>query len=358
MKRVLIIAILFVMLTTLFAEKLVVENPYKPKVKATKLKLVNSYEIHEDFDMANLFFISNDNIYTVSLAGKMVVITDLEGQLVDLIDELGSGPGEFQMPTAIYDDALNNRIGVTDQMNRRNSYYNYDGSYIEDVGFEGMDILQSVYNSGDTKIKYYFKIIINQEKGTVMMEPTVEIQTESGPEKVFTSMMNPLQMDFSSGAMPWVATSDKYVYVTTMNFDEYRVQVFNQDGSHQVDIVKDFKRIKRSKEELEKIEEMMDSVKEQTRAAGALQEIDTDGFQYQNGVNSMITDSKGQLWVHSYDDKGAVFDIFNETGKIISQARIKDHNFGQCQFYNGKLYEITTDEEDDELYLLNVYKVK
>jgi len=358
MKKIILITVLLVMLSFMFAEKLVVENPYKPKVKATKLKLANSYEIHEDFDMANMFFIQDDKIITVSMAGKMAILTDLEGNLVDLIDELGSGPGELQMPAAIYDDGPNNRFGITDQINRRNSYYDYDGNYIEDIAFQGMDVEQSLYYCGDTKIRYYFKIIINQEKGTVMMEPTVEIQAESGPVKVFTSLMNPLQMDFSTGAMPWVATSDEYVYVTTMNFKEYRVQVFNPDGTHKMDIVKEFKKLKRPKEELEKIEDMMDGIKEQTRAAGGQQEIDTAGFQYENGVNSMITDAQGQLWVHSFDDKGAVFDIYNETGKIVSQARIEDHRFGQCQFYKGKLYEITTDEEDDELYILNIYKVK
>lgn len=358
MKRVLIIAILFVMLTALFAEKLVVENPYKPKVKATKLKLENSYEIHEDFDMANMFFIANEKIYTVSMQGKMVIITDLKGQLVALIDELGSGPGEFQMPTAIFDDVLNNRIGVTDQMNQRNSYYDYNGNYIEDVKFQNMTIIQGIFNSSDTMIKYYFKIIIDQEKGSVMMEPTIEIQTATDPIKVFKSLMNPLQMDFTGGAMPWVATSDKYVYVTTMNFDEYRVQVFNPDGTHKMDIVKDFKKMKRPQKELDDIKEMMDGIEEQTKAVGGQQDINTDGFEFENGVNSMITDAKGQLWVLSVDDKGDVFDIFGKDGKIIRQARYKDHQFGQCQFYNGKLYEITTDEDDDELYILNVYMVK
>lgn len=348
MKKLIIINVLMLVLISLFAKKMEVINPNKPEVKATTLTLENSYPLNEDFDLNNNIIMKNDKIYSLNRYAKMVVITDLQGQLIDLIDTLGNGPGEFQSPFTIFDDIPNNCLGVSDSGNKRCSYFDFDSNHIEDVRFESMQNDQSFHYCNDSKIRYYTSLVIDEKKGTMAMLCTVEVLGEAEPTEIFKAEFDPSGFNVLDGMFPWVVTSSTDIYITPIIcIDAYKVQVFNPNGSHKMDIIKEYKQIEYSKAELA----------EKKIKVGDDFDPNDDINRFKRSIRNMVVDSKEQLWIGSYDDAGSIWDIYNDDGKIISQARIKDHTFGACQFYNGKLYEFIKDEEDDELYNLNVYRV-
>lgn len=324
-------------------------NPYKPQVDTTKLILEKSIPLHEDFEPRWNFFIEDDKLYTMSQSGKMIIITNLNGELVTLIDAIGEGPGEFIMPLNIFNDIPDNRIGVADIKNKRTSYFDYAGNHLEDIKSETMQNDMSSFFCGNVKIRYYDTLIIEKLSGKMYLEERVEVVSGKKPVNIFESVWNFTDSEQNpQEIMPWVVTSNNLIYITTRRVDDYKIEVYNPDGSHSMNIVKEFKKIKRTTDELNEIEESRG------------EKIDNDDIYslYKLSINKMLVDERNQLWVQSIDDEGSVWDIFNQDGIIVSQARIDDYIFGSSYFYDSKLYEITTDDKDDEQYILNVYGVK
>lgn len=348
MRKLIIVAVLIFTVISLIAKKLEVVNPNRPDVNTTTLTLEISYPLHEDFDLFMKIIMKNDKIYSLNRYAKMVVITDLQGQLFDLIDVLGNGPGEFQSPFTIFNDIPNNRLGISDLGNRRCSYFDFDSNYIEDVRFESMQSDLSFHYCNDAKIRYYQTIKIDEKKGNMVMSSNVEVMGGKDPVEMFKVEFDPSGFYITDGMYPMIATSNTNVYITSCYcIDGYKIQVFNSDGLHKMDIIKDYKKTRYSQKELqEKRDKLGDDF-----------DPDNDLHLFKTSIRGIIVDNKEQLWVSSFDDIGSLWDIYNDDGKIISQARIKDHRFGHCQFYKGKFYEFISDEEDEDLYILNVYRV-
>ena len=139
MKKLLTVALMFLILGSIFAKVPEIKND-NSDVDIIPIELKKSVELSDDIDAFQEFVLIGENIYICSMQSKMVWIIDFDGNIVKVLDTTGSGPGEFSMPTRVFDDSKYNRFGVVDQMNRRTSYFDYEGNYIEDVGFEGLII--------------------------------------------------------------------------------------------------------------------------------------------------------------------------------------------------------------------------
>jgi hypothetical protein len=283
----------------------------------------------------------------------MVWIIDLDGNIVKILDTTGNGPGEFSMPTRVFDDNKNNRFGVVDQMNRRVSYFDYEGNYIEDVGFEGLIIPFSKDYVNDMVIDFSMNVELDQEKGSIMMKPTISLIGEE-TKILFQNSFNPIEMNIGSSRIPIFDYSKDNIYVTTIAPDEYLIQVYDFTGTHVKNISKKYKKIKRTDEEIEEIRNQLEEVKKQAGPHGA--ELEFKDYDYNNAIGSLLVDGKDRLWVQTQDEDSTFFDVFDNSGKIIGRCYLEDQSVGICKFHNGLLYEISGDEDDG--YTLNIYEVE
>ena len=323
MKKLLLLTFAVVFCMVLFADVKIVENQLNPKVSKQKLVLENSFELSEDMESIQNFIIINDRIYFVNSQAKFVAILDFNGKIIKVLDQTGKGPGEFSMPTNIFNDEKESRIGVVDQMNQRTSYFDYEGNYLIDVLFEQMQVPMDIQYIGDKKIYFYMGIEFNQEKGSILTKPTLELIDGDSAKVLYSESFNPLKMNIGESKIPIYAQSEKNIFITNNSIDKYKIQVFGDDGLRKMDINKKVKRFKRSQEDIEEIENILEAANKQARAAGSEIDMDYSGYEFENAIGSLLIGPKGNLWVQTVDKKGNLFDIIGKKGKIIGQCRIR-----------------------------------
>ena len=357
MRKIILILIGFLLNISLAADVEVIENLLQTKVSKQELKLEHSYNLSEDVDEITDFIVTNDRIYFANIQAKTVTILDLEGKIVRILDQTGRGPGEFSMPSIVFDDTQNNCFCVVDQMNQRTSYFSYDGDYIEDILFKEMRIPMRVSYIGNKKIFYFMGIELDRERGSILSKPTIQLVEEDEKKTtLYINSFNPLQMSISQSKIPVYINSEKNIFITELNSEDYKIEVFNEKGEHIKDITKKFKKVKKSESDIEEIENRLEEVKKQIKASGAEINMDFSGYEFENAISAMLIGPKGNLWVQTVDKDGILFDIIGNEGKIIRQYRGKEDKFGICKFYNDKMYEITGNEDDG--FVLNVYTLK
>ena len=158
MKKILIICLVILVAISLFGEVKIVENKMNPKVDSYSLKLTKTIELGDEAGLVQDYLILDNRIILCDMQSKMILIYSMDGETVKILDTVGNGPGELSMPTNSFDDEKNNRFGIVDQMNRRTSYFTYDGEYIEDVNFDNMEVPMRIHYDGDYVIDFFMGI--------------------------------------------------------------------------------------------------------------------------------------------------------------------------------------------------------
>ncbi len=354
MKKISILLISLLILGLLNSKIPEIKNDAEPEVERIAVKLIASHELSDEIDAFQEFILIEDKLILCSMQSKMVWIMNLKGELIKLLDTMGSGPGEFSMPARVFDDSKFNRFGVIDQMNRRTSYFDYEVNYLEDVGFEGLTIPFSKDYVNDMIIDFSMIIDIDQEKGSIMTKPTIKLIRDEEETILFQNAFNPLEMNISESKIPIFDYSLDNIYITTTTPGEYLIQVFDYTGEHVRDISKKYKKIKLSDEDIEELENRLEDIKKQIGSHGA--DIEFKDYEFESAIANMITDPEGRLWIQTQNEKSDFFDIIDDTGKIVAQCFFNEPEIYLCRFHEDNLYEISGDEDDG--YTLKIYEVE
>ena len=333
-----------------------VNNSKKPTVPQKDFELKNSIVMSDDFFGVTDFKIAADKIITVDAMSKSVVILDLKGEIINIIDAQGKGPGELSMPTNIFLEESEGRFGIVDQMNRRVSYYDFSGNYIEDEPFEGMSVPIDKGNIANHDINYNMKISIDKEKGKVTSKPTIALKLNEEEIILHQSSFDPMKMNLQN-TLPMFCNNSDYICVSVMSTDEYKIKKYDSKGNLLQTITKDFDKIKKPEEDIKKIEERFDEMKERVKAAGSNLNINLSDLIYEYSIMSLELDDENNIWALTVDDRGYLFDKFNKKGKIVTQYKIGDSmsDVRVYRFYQGNFYTFSGNEDDG--FKLKVYSV-
>jgi hypothetical protein len=99
-------------------------------IKYIKLETVNNNSLIGKVDRLLLF---KDRIFILDRKiTKSIYIFDMNGNLLNIINKIGKGPGEFLKPFDITIDKKNNTLMVYCQDERKINYYNFDGTFLKD----------------------------------------------------------------------------------------------------------------------------------------------------------------------------------------------------------------------------------
>ena len=335
----------------------VINNPNNPDVEEVQLRLVGAVDLQDKIEEITSWIVADEKVYFCSLSQKIVTILDFSGNIIKKLDSVGRGPGEFLMPLVIIDDERNSRIEVADNLLRRNSYFTYNGEYIEDemLSNDPIYVPQDRIVFGEFDVEYIFGMNIMTDK--IVMSPTIQIVK---PDTTIILMirdveLNIAQMDPSQFAYIFTC-SDEDVYISTASTDHYKIDVFNTEGKKVKEIRKQFSRIKKSPEDIAKMKEQMAEYEKLSKDLGSDVKYDLSQFEYLEAISQMLVDNEGNLWIATYDTEGnPYYDILNPKGKIIKKCAKSKDAIGM-RFYNDKLIEIIKNPDDS--YAMNVYEIK
>ncbi len=332
--------------------------PIASKSKVIKLKPEKTIEFDEDSPVANNFMVIADKIYFLNTMENTLSICDLNGQVIKSLNSKGKGPGEFMMPTHLFNDTKDKRIGVVDQLNKRISYFDYDGNHIKDETFQYTKIPMDIKYIGDDKIFFYMGIAIDKKNRSVLSKPTIELIKKDTAITLYSESFNPLSMNIGNSKIPIFQTSKDRIYIAKLSPESYKIEVFDKNGNHIKTYFKQTKKVKRTEEEIKEIEEKLNQAKKQAKAAGSKMELDFKGYRYANLINNFLVDNKGNLWVFSLDKNGYFFDVIDKNGKVIKKVvTIAGKSFPNRGYVlsNSKLFELIGNQDTN--YTLNIYNI-
>ena len=353
MKKILIICLVILVAISLFGEVKIVENKMNPKVDSYSLKLTKTIELGDEAGLVQDYLILDNRIILCDMQSKMILIYSMDGETVKILDTVGNGPGELSMPTNSFDDEKNNRFGIVDQMNRRTSYFTYDGEYIEDVNFDNMEVPMRIHYDGDYVIDFFMGIEFNRDTGEILSKPTIRSRKGEEQAILFTDSFNPLEMNVGGDYFPVYVIENGLLYISKLNPEDYVIDVKSLAGEDIMQIRKKYKKTKRSEEDIAEIEERLEEVKKQIENTAVDFKMDFTGYEYANAINAVLS-NEGNIWVFTQDKEDMMFDIIDKSGKIIAQCK-PEKSMYQPRFHNGYLYDLHGDE--DSGYSIEKYEV-
>ena len=324
----------------------VVKNPAKPMYEKNVFILAEELSIGkagrgEEYIFSRIRSIAVDEkerIYVLDTKEAHVKVFDKNGDYVKTVGRRGQGPGEMSLPFSI-NITSQNEIMVQDLNNRRIMFYSLDGNFIKSLSTAKILIVGSHIDS----------------KGNI-----IGIVSTRGPEKQiielkkFDSNLNYLyslsSFSLASGSsfnpfMPelcWAVSKEDCVMCGYP--EKYEIKVYNSEGNVIKRVVKDYKPVKITQEEIEETKK---------RLPGPMK---LDIPQYHSAYRDFTIDEENRIFVQTWEkagnEEGYYYDVFDSEGKYITKIPLK---YPPQVWKKNRLYTIEEDEEG--FHIVKRYKI-
>ncbi|MGB2906958.1 MAG: 6-bladed beta-propeller [Candidatus Aminicenantaceae bacterium] len=305
-------------------------KPSAPKGVPTKFTLTDvatiGYDDDPDKSLAELgvFVVAeNGKIYVTDIKERKVKVFDADGSFVSLIGREGQGPGEFTIPGQIQ-ISPDNELMVEDGGALRMVFFTLDGEFIRNLSMVKPGILGL---SG----------LIVDEKGNfagrkmTLAAPILEFET-----MIFDKDLNELaSIDSAEMQIPIPGSGNKmnildFVQVYLFNGEgnlmygvnrDYEIKEYDLQGKHTLSILKDYKPVKVTQEDIEKFAERMAAFSGMTQGVDLMEIFEfPEVFPPYQGF---FLDDQGRIFVRTWE-KGEGedeywTDVFDKEGRFFTR---------------------------------------
>jgi hypothetical protein len=318
-----------------------INNPVAPVLSPTNMAPKELWRIGGDDEDEDIFFgviqaIQTDpsgNVYLLDRQLHQVMILSPDGEFLRTIGREGEGPGEFRHPgdLILLPDGT---VGVVQQQPGKIVLLTPEGEPADNFPFpkseDGATQMFFRCAASDRMVVAGVNQFAQRDGGFAVIFELVGSDFDGN--RVATYYENERKHDMAKfefnekelggPAMLWDIGTDGRVYAN-MSFDEYRVDVWNEDGTPDRTIRRDYKPRKRSSEEKEKAKNGFMVVINGKKAKNVISETD-------RSVQKLYTRDDGTLWVLS--SRGAfdnpegsvgVFDVYDTAGRFSTQFTIR-----------------------------------
>lgn len=315
----------------------IVKNPKLPIYTEDVFFLEEEFVIKEegeDYYFSNLIGLAvndEERIFTVDFKAADIKVFDKNGKFIKTFGKRGQGPGEFSRPYHIF-VSRQKEVVIFDIVNRRFSYFSFEGEFIKNV----------------STAKYNFGLSSADSAGNIIgLIPDRDPENPMYALRKFDPDLNPL-MTYVTSPYPnpqvynpfrprpqWsLSVDDEIIH----SFPEtYEIRIFNAKGKEIRRIIKEYVPMRVS-------QEMRDMAKKQVERLGDTMRLEIP--EYYPPIRYISVDEKKRIFVHTsdLDEKGgeSVYDVFDPEGKFITRINLMNW---PGAWKNNKLYMIEQNEE-------------
>ncbi len=325
---------------------MIVKNPKEPMYGEDIFSLAEELSIgkakgREEYMFSQIRSIAVDKkerIYVLDTKEAHVKVFDKNGDYIKTVGRKGQGPGEMSLPFSICITSQN-EIVVQDLNNRRIMFYSLDGSFIKSLSTAKIIIVGFNIDSrgsiiGIISISGPDKQVIELQKFDSDLSYLYSFGSFSLPR---SSTFNPFMPELC-----WAVSKEDNVICGYP--EKYEFKLFNPERKAIRKVIKDYKPIKITQEEIDKSKK---------RLPGPMK---LDIPQYHSAYQDLTIDEENrifvQTWERSENEEGYYYDVFDSEGKFIAKVHLK---FPPRIWKRNKLY--TIEEDENGFQMVKRYKV-
>jgi hypothetical protein len=325
---------------------MIVKNPKEPMYGEDIFSLAEELSIgkakgREEYMFSQIRSIAVDKkerIYVLDTKEAHVKVFDKNGDYIKTVGRKGQGPGEMSLPFSICITSQN-EIVVQDLNNRRIMFYSLDGSFIKSLSTAKIIIVGFNIDSrgsiiGIISISGPDKQVIELQKFDSDLSYLYSFGSFSLPR---SSTFNPFMLELC-----WAVSKEDNVICGYP--EKYEFKLFNPEGKAIRKVIKDYKPIKITQEEIEE---------RKKRLPGPMK---LNIPQYHSAYQDLTIDEENrifvQTWERSENEEGYYYDVFDSEGKYVAKIHLK---FPPRIWKRNKLY--TIEEDQNGFQMVKRYKV-
>ncbi len=349
--------------TTVDGQRLI-RNPDTPMNPARTVELEELWRVggYSDDDdqifgvVAEIQADEDGNVYLLDGQLSEIRIFDADGQFVDVIGRSGEAPGEFNA-AADFVFMPDGSIAVLQLFPGRLVHLTSEGDPLDDVPLPKVEGFFGLLNAAASPSNTVFGAFVSNPQGDHLEQTRylMSIDDEGNEvtryhEEVRTLEFANLVMDeavWDSFDNRWTVGRDGRVYAVIGN-DQYRVHVWNPDGTFDRIVERAYEPLERTDEERQRVE---DRFRQFTRA-----QMPNASFKIREnhrGVEQIFVRDDNSLWVVSSrglrtPPEGTIvqFDVFDPEGHFVDQVNMTgsatlDVENDRMLFAKDRLYVIT-----------------
>ena len=268
------------------------------------------------------------NLYVVDNVKSFILKFDKNGKYLSQWGAKGQGPGEFpSSPIDINVVDSENKVYVFDGSGRM-SVFDKDGNfdkfynilsrgvraknlYMTDSGpLFGCEVFEGQWGTNEFKM------------GTCLYNSSPEFKIKdkiAGELKPFD--MKNVDPD-DQGLM--AAIKDNNIYIADTSKNKYLIHQYDYSGKKIKEIKKKYAPLRRSKEDMDGIQEALDKVEKSMGGMIEFKEVSN----LRSAITQMFVDSKNNLWVtvneSMFNEDGQEFDVFNDQGHFLKTVIVPE----------------------------------
>ncbi|MBN2788842.1 MAG: 6-bladed beta-propeller [Candidatus Delongbacteria bacterium] len=282
------------------------------------------------------------NLYVVDNVKSFILKFDKTGKFVQKWGAKGQGPGEFPFnPIDINVVDSENKVYVFDGSGRL-SIFDKDGNFDKFY-----NILSRGVRAKNLYMTNYGPLFVCEafegqwgssefKMGVCLYNSSPEFEVK---DKIYGEL-KPFDMKNVDADDQGVLTaiSGKYIYVADGSKNNYIIYQYDYEGKKIREIRKKYAPLRRSKEDIEEINEALKKV---SQSMGGMIEF-KDVSPLRSVMTQMFVDSKDNLWVgvneSMFNEEGQDFDIFNKEGHFLKTVTVPE--FGGYKLRSKDKYVI------------------
>ena len=287
----------------------------------------------------------DNKIFLIDTSTPAILKYDDEGNLLNLIDRKGKGPGELLGPVYMWAGKKSNELIVYDE--RRNEYLTYD----YDLNFKkakpkGVNFIsrQFFYPNGSYTLRTDFQ----QVKNNVEFLHNIRY----GDRILYKVKCHPFLMGKYHYKQPTFSQKEKGLYIAIQSREKYEIDYYEK-GELLRKYVKKVQRvgIQENFEEEKELAEKRERFWKNKQ--NMIVEIPEEIYGYHQLIQGI--DTNDNIWVLTCDNQGRKIDVISKNGNFQGYIRLKDEAKMDFFVINNNLITITG---DNDIVTFRNYKIE
>lgn len=280
--------------------------------------------------IGDVLYTSDGNIAVLDETRCCVKVFDPSGEFIMQIGRAGSGPGEVLHPGGMILFSEGS-IGVLDQATGGLHRFNADGTFDSlCIDFQGQAVPQ--WSWGVDQGAFVGATIDVRVQDDVLMTSFIVGRWEDSPDPSVIYFENSFPFDPSDMtsflentilSTSYAADRDGVVYVAPTSTSEYRIDIFNSDGSFLSSIERNMPRVEKSPEEIEDEIAMISAILKERGVPDWMIDYQPDSYRWMIQPQGMGADGMERIWVQNGTVDGSVMDVYSRDGNHLAVVRIE-----------------------------------